>query len=139
MNGLSAAAQSPLQASPTTSASGPEEKSLSVTVSTGNAESETEGCLTPANTSAQSSDGSKKPMTTYWLQEKPNPQGWMETTVYRHDDLRGRWRGHERPFAEWWPHPKPLPDGLFSAELEEGLTISEAARQLRMKREEAKG
>lgn len=73
----------------------------------------------------------------YWLQEQRNAQGWIETTVYRHDDLRGRWRGHDRPYSEWWPHIKPIPDGLFSAELEEGLTIAEAARQLRMAREES--
>lgn len=141
MNGLSVSAQSPLQPSPMMSASGQDEKSLSVTALTGSAGNETEGSMTPASTSEQSSNGSQKPLMKYWIRETPdNKRGFTMTTVYRVNPSKKTniERCNDRPFAEWWGCHDSEVYGLFSAELEPGLTVGDAARLLRMKREGAK-
>lgn len=72
---------------------------------------------------------------TYWLEEK-RTQDWLETTVYKQDLRRAHyWAGRDTAFSDWAPRYKPLIEGLFSAELEQGLTIGDAARLLRAKRE----
>lgn len=93
-------------------------------------------CQTPASTSGQSSDGSKT--QTYWLEER-RTQDWLETTVYKQDLRRAHyWAGRDTAFSDWTPRYKPLIEGLFSAELAQGLTIADAARLLRAKREETR-
>lgn len=75
---------------------------------------------------------------TYWLEEK-RTQDWLETTVYKQDLKRAHyWAGRDTAHSDWAPRHKPLIEGLFCAELEQGLTIADAARLLRAKREETR-
>lgn len=150
-NGLSVSAQSPINPSGTTLHSGPGEVSPSVTASTGHVENETGDLATPASTFGQSSSGYQNmtqqqnptsgqeqeesaPKQTYWLEER-RTQDWLEATVYKQDLKRAHyWAGRDTAFSDWTPRHKPLIEGLFSAELEQGLTIADAARLLRAKR-----
>lgn len=76
----------------------------------------------------------------YWLQEKRNNKtGFTETTVYKQGRIR-MFEGSDNPHADWWPsRAKPAYlETLFSADLPADLTIGDAARLLRMKKEETK-
>lgn len=75
------------------------------------------------------------PKQTYWLEER-RTQDWLEATVYKQDLKRAHyWAGRDTAFSDWTPRYKPLIEGLFCAELEQGLTIGDAARLLRQARE----
>lgn len=154
-NGLSVSAQSPINPLSMTLPSGPAESLPSATAWTGVVESETADCQTPASTFGLCSSGSQNmtqqqnptsgqeqeasaPKQTYWLEEK-RTQDWLETTVYKQDLKRAHyWAGRDTAFSDWTPRHKPLIEGLFSAELAQGLTIGDAARLLRAKREESR-
>jgi len=69
---------------------------------------------------------------TYWLEEKRNGKtGLILTTVYRESAGGTIQRGEDRPFASWWGSYRHMTDGLFSAQLEPGLEVADAARLLR--------
>ena len=74
----------------------------------------------------------------YYLRSIRNTKtGLVQTTIYRQGEV-SLWRGNDKPFAEWLPAylPQWHLDQLFSTDLPEGLTIADAARLLRMKRED---
>lgn len=74
----------------------------------------------------------------YWLEVKPDlKRGFTLTTVYRQLANGTYQEGNDRAYASWKGSYRFRTEGLFSADLPEGLTIADAASALRKAKEEA--
>jgi len=73
----------------------------------------------------------------YWLGVKHDrARGFILTTVYRQLPNGTYQEGNDRPFASWKGSYRFRTEGLFSADLPEGLTIADAASALRKAQED---
>ncbi len=69
---------------------------------------------------------------TYWLERNLHLKNRIwEYKVYRQAPGGPVWFGKDKDYAEWWQTQSWRTTGLFSAELEDGLTPQQAAEEMR--------